>query len=97
MGRCGIVAGMCHNCSVRSTSSVVAFTFFFFFLFLTLLHSNFSTRRGHRCRPFSPPVLAFDFYRVQGPAIPLPVGFSSSVAQRYAPLVDLENSDARSV
>ena len=36
--------------------------------------------RGHRCRPFSPPVLAFNFYRAQGSAIPLLVDFSSNVA-----------------
>ena len=34
-----------------------------FFFFRTLLLSSFWTRRGHRCRPFSPPVLAFNFYR----------------------------------
>ena len=34
-----------------------------FFSFLTLLLSSFWTSRGHRCRPFSPPVLAFNFYR----------------------------------
>ena len=31
--------------------------------FFTLLLSSFWTSRGHRCRPFSPPVLAFNFYR----------------------------------
>ena len=35
---------------------------------------------GHRCRPFFPPVLAFNFYRAEGSAIPLLVDFSSSVA-----------------
>ena len=30
--------------------------------------------------PSPPPVLAFNFYRAQGSAIPLLVGFSSSVA-----------------
>ena len=30
---------------------------------LTLLLSSFWTSRGHRCRPFSPPALAFNFYR----------------------------------
>ena len=30
----------------------------------TLLVSSFWTSRGHRCRPFSAPVLAFNFYRV---------------------------------
>ena len=37
--------------------------FFFFFSFLALLLSSFWTTRGHRCRPFSPPVLALNFYR----------------------------------
>ena len=31
--------------------------------FVTLLLSSFWTSRGHRCRPFSPPVIAFNFYR----------------------------------
>ena len=37
--------------------------FSFSFFFRTLLLSSFWTSRGHRCRPFSPPVLAFNFYR----------------------------------
>ena len=37
--------------------------FFFFFFFRTLLLSSFWTSRGHRCRPFSPLVLAFNFFR----------------------------------
>ena len=39
----------------------------FFFFFRTLILSSFWTSRGHRCRPFSPPVLAFSFiaHRVQ--------------------------------
>ena len=45
------------------------FDFFFFFLFCcTFLLSTFWTSHGHRCRPFCPPVLAFNFsraYRVQ--------------------------------
>ena len=36
---------------------------FFFFFFRTLSLSSFWTSRGHRCRPFFPPVLAFNFYR----------------------------------
>ena len=51
----------------------------FCFLFRTLLLSSSWTSRGHRCRPFSPPILAFIFYRVQGSAISLLVDFSSSV------------------
>ena len=36
---------------------------FFFFFFRTLLLYSFWTSRAHRCRPSSPPVLAFNFYR----------------------------------
>ena len=50
------------------------------FFNLTLQVSSFWTSRGRRCRPFSPPVLAFNFYRAQGSAIPLLVDFSTSVA-----------------
>ena len=53
---------------------------FFFCYFYTLLLSSFWTSRGHRCRPFFPPVLVFNFYRAKGSAIPLLVDFSSSVA-----------------
>ena len=37
--------------------------FVYIYIFRTLLLSRFWTSRGHRCRPFSPPVLAFNFYR----------------------------------
>ena len=50
------------------------------FFFRTLVLSSFWTSRGHRCRPFSPQVLAFNFYSAEGSAIPLLVDFSSSVA-----------------
>ena len=53
---------------------------FFFFFFHTHLLSSFRTSRGHRCRPFFPPVLAFNFYRAYGSAIPLLDDLSSSVA-----------------
>ena len=33
----------------------------FFFFFRTHLLFSFWTSRGHRCRPFSPPALAFNF------------------------------------
>ena len=36
------------------------------------------------CRPFSPPVLAFNFYRANVSAIPLLVDFSSSVANSHS-------------
>ena len=35
----------------------------YIYIFLTLLLCSFWTSRGHGCRPFFPPVLAFDFYR----------------------------------
>ena len=41
------------------------FFFFFFFFFSTLSLSSFWTSRGHRCHPFSSPVLAFNFYRAK--------------------------------
>ena len=40
----------------------------------------FHTRRVSRCRPFFPPVLAFNLYRAKGSATPLLVDFPSSVA-----------------
>ena len=40
-----------------------SFCFFSFVFFHTHLLSSFWTSRGHRCRPFSPPVVAFTFYR----------------------------------
>ena len=61
-------------------SSEMQSLFFFLFVVYTLLLSSFWTSRGHRCRPFSPHVLAFNFYRAEGSAIPLLVDFSSSVA-----------------
>ena len=54
-------------------------SFLFFFLHTHLLYS-FWTSRGYRCRAFSPPVLALNFYFAEGSAIPLLVYFSSSVA-----------------
>ena len=36
---------------------------FLFLSFLTLVLPSSWTSRGHRCRPFFPPVLAFNFYR----------------------------------
>ena len=60
---------MCDTPIARITtgrvSSIRIFFFFFFFL-LTFLLSSFWTSRGHGCRPFSAPVLAFNFaHRVQ--------------------------------
>ena len=42
------------------------FIFVLFFPHTYLLSSFFWTSRGHRRRRFSPPVLAFNFYRAQG-------------------------------
>ena len=48
----------------------------FYFIFHTHLLSSSWTSRGHRCRPFFPPVLAFNFHRAnEGSAIPLLVDF----------------------
>ena len=53
-----------------------------FFSYLVL--PSFWTSRGDRCRPFSPPVLAFNFSRAKGSAIPLVVDFLSSVANLHS-------------
>ena len=42
-------------------NTILFFFFFFSFFFRTLLLSSFWTSRGHKCRPFSSPVLAFNF------------------------------------
>ena len=52
---------------------------FLFFTHIYQVLSIFWTSRGHRCSPFSPPVLAFNFYRAQGSAIPLLLDFLSDV------------------
>ena len=60
--------------------------FNFYYIYQVYIHirthllPSFWTSRGHRCRPFSPPVFAFNLYRALGSAIPLLVDFSSSVA-----------------
>ena len=51
----------------------------FFFFFAHFFLSSFWTSRDHRCYPFSP-VVAFNFYRAYGSAIPVLVDCSSSVA-----------------
>ena len=59
----------------------------FFFFFSSLSHSllsSFWTSRGHRCRPFSPPVLAFNYYRAWGSAVHLLVDLSSNVANSHS-------------
>ena len=61
---------------LRATTAVF---FVLFCIFRThgthLLSSFFWTSRGHRCRPFSPPVLAFDFLSR--------IGFSNPAARRF--------------
>ena len=49
--------------TLSKQSGLLSNHIFFSFLFRTLLLSSFWTSRGHRCRPFFPPVLAFNFYR----------------------------------
>ena len=50
--------------SVCLSLSLPALPFFFLFFFFSHTSTfQFWTSRGHRCRPFSPPVLAFNFYR----------------------------------
>ena len=51
-----------HVQQYRGTSHQVCTSVLLLVLF-TLLLSSFWTGRGHRCRPFSPPVFAFNFYR----------------------------------
>ena len=49
--------------------------YLFIYLFRTHLLPSFCTSRGHRCRPFSPPVLAFNFLSR--------IGFSNPTARRF--------------
>ena len=67
-------------CHPEITTYILHSTWYLFFR--TLVLSSFWTSRGHRCRPFPPPVLAFIFiaHSHKGSAIPLLVDFSSSVA-----------------
>ena len=51
-----------------------------YLFFFTFLLSSFWTGRGHSYRTFFPSVLAFNFYRAYGSAVPLLVDFSSSFA-----------------
>ena len=68
-----------HAPLARRTDWVALYTYIYIYYFShTLLLSSFWTSRGHRCRPFSPPVLAFNSYPAQGSAIPKLVDFSSS-------------------
>ena len=47
--------------SVRVFRGAARGYIYIYIFFFTLLLSSFWTGRGHRCRPFSPPVLAFNF------------------------------------
>ena len=57
----------------------------FFFFFRILLLSSFWTSRGHRCRSFSSPVLAFNFLSR--------IGFSNPTARRFS--LSVANSRSR--
>ena len=62
------------GCAVSLFSKMILGEFFFLH---TLLLSSFWTSRGYRCRPFYPPVLAFNFYCAH-------VGFSNPTARRFS-------------
>ena len=62
----------------RSTMYIV-YIYIFFLSHFYFPASGPAVVTGRRCRPFFPPVLAFNFYRAWGSAIPLLVDFSSSV------------------
>ena len=58
------------------------YTYIYMYIYIfcrTLLLSSFWTSRGHRCRPFFPPVLAFNFSSCIGFSNPTARRFSSSV------------------
>ena len=55
-------AGAARNGAFPVVCTPPTHTLFFFFFFCTLSLSSFWTSRGHRCRPFSSPVLAFNFF-----------------------------------
>ena len=52
-----------HQKALHDTATIVLISVCLFLFVLTLLLSSFWTSRGHRCRPFFPPVLAFNSYR----------------------------------
>ena len=54
---------ICDSTKRRNEKRAILVRSFFFFFSRTLLLSSFWTSRGHRCRPFFPPVLAFNFHR----------------------------------
>ena len=54
--------------------------FSLYFLHLNFIFSSFWTSRGHRCRPFISPVLAFVVYRAKSSEIPMLVDYLSNVA-----------------
>ena len=69
-----------HDCFEAPPPGNRVIYFYYYFFFSTLSLSSFWTSRGHRCHPFSSPVLAFNFCRTQGSSIPLLVDCSSNVA-----------------
>ena len=75
-----------HRCSVSVLPGCsLLFTFFFLVFFSSFFFSHTSTfqlldKPWSQVSSLLPPVLAFNFYRAWGLAIPLLVDFSSSVA-----------------
>ena len=60
----------------RGASRVHCLRITWYMAFLTFLLSSFRTSRGHRCRPFFPSVLAFNFYLSR-------IGFSNPTGCRF--------------
>ena len=71
-----ITGARCHPLACPN----LLFIYLFIFIFFTLLPSSFWTALVTGVVPFFPAVLAFNFYRAEGSAIPLLVDLSSSVA-----------------
>ena len=58
-----LVLGHVRTFFVGAPGLICAMRIFFFFFFAHFPLANFWTSRGHTCRFFPPPVLAFNFYR----------------------------------
>ena len=89
---CGLRRGRTIPCFVPGMHGldgifIHIFIFIFILSFLTLPLSSLWTSRGHRCRPFFPPVLCLQFLSRIGvhSAIQLLVDFSWSVVTFYRP------------
>ena len=75
----GWVGGKKIACAPSRIHKILCFfKYFHASTFFQLLDKPWS-QQYQRCRPFSPPVLPFDFYRAWGSATPLLVDFLSSV------------------